>query len=201
METYNISPETEPIFNVDLDIRTITVPDILKNIGVSGDNNAETIYFKVSDTFDGIPLNDMTVYIQFQNANKEYYSSKTTDISHDIPGFLTVGWKIDHRLTRYAGKVKFQLQFTAQDYVLNTTPAELNILEGLNISTEAPDPSETVIEQFNRRLGDIENALRNIQDQVSIFPDFQDKINQVDEEINALKNATSFLKNNVIYIS
>lgn len=201
MDTYMISPETEPMFEVDLDTRIITIPEELKDIGVSGDNNAETVYFKVSDTFDGIPLNDKEVSIQFQNANKEYYSSITKDINHDTPGFLIVGWKIDHRLTRYAGKVKFQLQFTAQDYELNTTPAELNILEGLNISTEAPDPSETVIEQFNRRLGDIENILRNLQDQVSIIPDFQDKINQVDEEINALKNATSFLKNNVIYIS
>lgn len=51
-----VIPSQEPVFNVDLNTRTIEVPGHFRNLATKGDHNAETIWFALDRYFDGKDL-------------------------------------------------------------------------------------------------------------------------------------------------
>ena len=63
-----VDPEKEPVFQVDLNTRKITVPNAFRNLAVRGDHNAEVIWFAFDPIFDGELLEDKGVGLQFVNA-------------------------------------------------------------------------------------------------------------------------------------
>ena len=196
---YMIDPATEPQILVDLETREVTVPKALYNIGVTDDNNAETVYFKVSDTFDGNPLDDKQIKVWFTNAKKEPYSTTITDIKHEN-GSLIIGWTIDERLTRYHGTIQFQIQFYANGYKLNTLPAELNILKGLDLYSSAPELENNVYEQIIIRLSDLEQRLLALENKIIEIDDLSYQLKLHEGSMTQIKNEVTYLKNNVVYI-
>ena len=52
----DVIPAQEPVFNVDLNTRTIEVPGHFRNLATKGDHNAETIWFALDRYFDGKDL-------------------------------------------------------------------------------------------------------------------------------------------------
>ncbi len=65
-------PKDEPIYNIDLNTRTIEAPEFLS---VEFDHNSEVIYFSVDRFYDNIDLSTMFCVIQYQNANPEKVKS------------------------------------------------------------------------------------------------------------------------------
>lgn len=82
--------QTEPYLVINSNTREIMVPDSMQNIGVIGDHNAETVWFKIDKFFDRADLggtltddfsNDggtvtTNVIIQIINASQEPYVYK-----------------------------------------------------------------------------------------------------------------------------
>ena len=148
-------PPDEPIYNIDLNARTVEAPQFLS---VEYDHAAETIYFSVDRFFDNQDLSEKYCVIQYQNANpiKEQggyiYAVPYFDIvSKAAENKMLFGWKIEGPATAYSGTVEFSIKFyevgevsfdtvsgeiqkaNAYLYVLNTQPAKSKVLHGMDV--------------------------------------------------------------------
>lgn len=191
-----VKPDTEPVIEIDADLRKITVPDELKNIGVAGDHLAETIYFQCPRFFDDIDLTTHKCIIRFINSGNEYGEADAVDIE---PGtdYIKFGWSIDNRVTRYSGAVNFTVQFeTVSDgikYQWQTTPATLNVLAGLNIEQAITDKDDSVLRALTKRIEDLEKQMSEL---VNVNTD----ITQLSEKIDKNTEDIQYLENNVVYV-
>lgn len=148
-------PENEPIYNIDLNSRSIEAPAYLS---VEYDHNAETIYFQVDRFFDNVDLSTMFCIIQYQNANPNkieggyIYAVPYFDImTKASENKMLFQWAIQGPATAFAGTVEFAIKFykiskiiiddiyngsitkNVYDYVLNTQPAKSKVLHGMDI--------------------------------------------------------------------
>lgn len=138
-------PESERIYSIDLNSRTIEAPEILS---VQNDHNAETIYFLVDRYFDHIDLSNTTCVIQYVNAKGKsgiYFVPFYDLISYD--GKILFPWEIKNFLSQHIGTVKFAIRFYKVDenyssnnvkfiYNLNTQVATSTIIAGGAISED-----------------------------------------------------------------
>lgn len=152
-ERLNI-PETEPIYEINLNTRTIETPTFLS---VETDHTAETIFFKVDRYFDTIDLAESTCIIQYVNAKGQTYIYvvpiyDTQTLAAE--GKLLIPWTIQGPATIAAGTIKYAIRFyniekkqvTIQNgdsavptseytyefnYIINTIPATSRILSGM----------------------------------------------------------------------
>lgn len=199
IDTHMVSPDTEEMIEINWDTREIIVPDNLQNIGVNGDNNAETVFIKSVDSFDGVSLENKTVSVWFKNAKGETYYTTVSSVKHEENN-LIFEWNIDERLTRYAGKVQFQIQITSPKYILNSLYSELNVLSGMNLNESFPVPDESVILQLTRRLSDVELSLFELTNTVTELTSLNEKMIVINGDIAQMKAEISYLKENVVYI-
>ena len=192
------NPETEPEITVDMDTRIVTVPHELQNIGVVSDNNAETVYIRMpSTTFDGRPLTDKTVYIEYINAGREYNTYQITEVEVE-DGTIKLGWTIDNNVTRYAGTVSFQISFELDtDYKWSTVPATINILAGLDINSTIPSSETAIVSALFDRMNKLEAIIDNY---TSSIDKISDNLIDIQEQINTLQQDIDYLKNQVVYI-
>ena len=148
-------PPDEPIYNIDLNTRTVEAP---KFLSVEYDHAAETIYFSVDRFFDNQDLAEKYCVIQYQNANpiKEkggyIYAVPYFDlISKADENKMLFGWKIEGPATAFSGTVEFSIKFyevgevsfdtisgephkvNAYLYVLNTQPVKSQVLHGMDV--------------------------------------------------------------------
>lgn len=196
---YTLDPDTEPMIEVDLATRKITVPESLYDIAVTGDNNAETIRIKVADRFDGVSLVEKNAFIWFRNARKEDYRQDIETVRH-IDGSLILDWKIDERLTRYKGEVQFKVGFESTLYSLSSLPGKLNIAETLNAGTVFETQEESITEQFLRRLSDLELLSVRLEENISGLQTAAAQIERNKEELVQLRNETKFLKEHAVLV-
>ena len=189
-------PELEPIIQIESDLRTIVVPDELKNIAVAGDHFSETIYFSCPRYFDGQDLSEHNCIIRFVNAGNEYGECKTIDLEVD-EDVIKFGWKIDNHTTRYSGYIYFTVQFeTVTDsieYQWQTTPAELFVLSGLNIEAGISDKDDLIFRSLTNRISVLE-------DKISQFEIALQDIKSLKEQSSLLQTDVDYLKTNVAYI-
>lgn len=134
-------PKNEPFYEVDLNTRIISVPDILS---IRTDHRSETVYFKVGRFHDEVDLSTMVCIIQYINANKEgrvypvpYYDIDTFSDTDE----MIFPWIIDQEVTKAAGTVKFSIRFYELDpsgkfllYNISTLPAQTRIEKDLEMT-------------------------------------------------------------------
>jgi hypothetical protein len=190
-----LEPDTEPIIQIESDLRHITIPKELYNIAVTGDHLSETIYFQIPRYFDGEDLSGHDCLIRYINAGKEYGESDVCDV--DVANeYIKFGWKIDNCATRYSGVLKFTVQFeTIQngvEYQWQTTPAELFILAGLDIEKTLSEKDDVLFRTLTTQIQDIQKILSSIQIET-------DKISSLESQIEKLTNDVEYLKENVVY--
>lgn len=196
---YTLDPDTEPMIEVDLATRKITVPESLYDIAVTGDNNAETLRIKVADRFDGVSLVEKNAFIWFRNARKEDYRQDIETVQH-IDGSLILDWRIDERLTRYKGEVQFKVGFESTLYSLSSLPGKLNIAETLNAGTVFETQEESITEQFLRRLSDLELLSVRLEENIAGLQTAAAQIERNKEELVQLRNETKFLKEHAVLV-
>lgn len=196
---YTLDPDTEPMIEVDLATRKITVPESLYDIAVTGDNNAETIRIKVADRFDGVSLVEKNAFIWFRNARKEDYRQDIEIVQH-IDGSLILDWRIDERLTRYKGEVQFKVGFESTLYSLSSLPGKLNIAETLNAGTVFETQEESITEQFLRRLSDLELLSVRLEENIAGLQTAAAQIERNKEELVQLRYETKFLKEHAVLV-
>ena len=149
-----LMPLDEPLFEIDANKRTITIPaNFSKNgVGVRGDHMAETLYFKIDRYFDHQDLfnvDEIIINWQFRGANesrnKELETHTSLAFAPDdeyIPGCVVFGWVIDNEMTPSKGTLSFSVSFLKKEnnryqYALNTTIATVNVNDSLYLE----DPS------------------------------------------------------------
>lgn len=133
-------PGDETIYEVDLNTRTIAVPQFLS---VAKDHQAETIYFQFDRYYDRIDLTTKCCIIQYVNALGNsyiypvpYYDTETLGAL----GKVIIPWCIQGAATEEAGIVKFAITFFSVNlehqinYCLNTLVAQGEVLNGQNTS-------------------------------------------------------------------
>lgn len=107
-------PLDEENFKIDLNTRTITVPDAFKKngIGVRGDNVAEIVFFEVDRYYDATDLNEQDIIIEWVNADGQKGYSRPYGKDVDlIPGKIVFGWPVSSKVTPKDGNVKFAVRF------------------------------------------------------------------------------------------
>lgn len=116
------------LFRIDLNAREIIAPPgYLDFIGVVGEHKAETITFQVDRYYEDVDLSDMTIVIEYVNADGEGRVSPV--LARDFTTFdekILFDWIIDQDFFKTAGEVKFDVRFymigDAQDNnILNRT--------------------------------------------------------------------------------
>lgn len=165
-------PSEDDIFEVDLNTRTISIPQFLS---VRYDHNAEVIYFKCARYYDNMDLSRTVCVIEFLNADKKagiyrvpFYDISKYDIDKEDPAVVTpvmyVPWSVGGLATATAGKVTFNLHFyqLAEDkktflYSMRTKPADGTVLHGMDLTDEELKDfnlEPTVVEQIYEALAE-----------------------------------------------
>lgn len=190
-----VEPENEPVIEINADLRHLTIPEELKDIAVTGDHLCETIYFSCPRYFDGEDLSNHSCIIRYINAGNEYGECDVVDITTENDR-IKFGWSIDNKATRYSGIIKFTVQFeTISDsieYQWQTTPAELNILPGLNIESTITDQDDVLFRSLTRRISALEEKVAEFDITIQAI---ENLINQIDQ----LQKDVDYLKENVVY--
>lgn len=146
----DLFPDEDQIFEVDLNTRTINIPQFLS---VQYDHNAEVVYFKIPRYFEGVDLATTTCVIQFINASGDagIYCVPFYDLTHfdiDKKGrqtpMLLFPWSLGGLATIVPGAIKFSIRFYVInantkkfEFNLNTQVATGNILYGMNLPVDA----------------------------------------------------------------
>lgn len=133
-------PNSENIYNVDLNSRTIEAPEYLS---VIDDHVSETIYFLVDRFYENIDMSQTSCIIQYINAKNEgrVYVVPFYDIeTYNVLNKMLIPWCIEGEATKAAGEVTFSIRFfdidTTGNYLtfnLSTLPSTSKILSSLNI--------------------------------------------------------------------
>lgn len=174
-------PEDEPLYEIDLNTRTIKAPSFLS---VQYDHKSETIYFICDRYFDITDLgaDDITVLIQYKNADPEeqkngyIYVPTYKDIKtfynkdNEKKSKIAFPWVIEGPATAFAGDVTFSVKFyktvRAADtgavkylFSLNTQPVKSKVLHGMDIfgnNNENYQYDVSTVEDIYQRLTDLE---------------------------------------------
>lgn len=209
-------PPDEPIYEIDLNTRSISAPKILS---VEYDHNAETIYFSVDRFYDNVDLSTMFCVVEYQNANPEvakggyFYPVPYFDITTKAKeNKMLFQWAIEGPATAYSGMVTFSIKFykistitvdaidgTSQtkyvyDYVLKTVPSKSEVLHGLNIAATTenyyfqPSEVEAIYQRIEevRRTNDLYWIVLDDNDPVESLNDYPDKTINKNDIINEL---------------
>lgn len=150
-------PTDEKIYEIDLDTRTISVPEFLS---VEKDHYAETIFFKFDRYYERTDLTTKACIIQYVNAEGKsfVYPVPFYDIeTYALEDKVLIPWCIQGAATAAAGTVKFSICFYSIDvtkkltYSLNTLVASGKILKGQN-ATDIEDLTQDSIVLDNSLL-------------------------------------------------
>ena len=137
---------TEPFFEIDLNSRIISVPEVFKEngIGVIGDQRAETLWFVCASSFDGVSLTGPSaqIIIQYENAlGKQYLYEATSNASLIENNKIKFAWLLDSFVTASSGNIIFNIRFIYKDNnnidrILNTQSQTLTINPSLEFDNE-----------------------------------------------------------------
>lgn len=179
-----LNPNTEPRLVINADKRTITVPEELKNIAVTHDHNAETVWFESPTSFDGYDWDGLTFKVNCEDADGNFVSyelNKSEIDSSSLENGLLVPWLIDNTCTWKAGTIRFAfvVELNEEDssdetiinnmYRWSTMPAQFTILQGMDGDTSDPvlaisaATAEALISKINELLTKVEDERRNYE--------------------------------------
>lgn len=118
----HLLPENDQIFDIDLDARTISIPQFLS---VQYDHNAEIIYFRCPRYFENMDLASTVCIIEYLNADGEaglywvpYYNVDVyEDNDESLTPLMLIPWAIQGLVTASSGTVTFTVRFYQLDAI------------------------------------------------------------------------------------
>ena len=172
-----LMPLDEPIFEIDANKRTITVPQAFnKNgIGVRGDHKAEVLYFKIDKYFDYKDLFNVDAIIinwQFRPANASRNAEFPVETSVALApddtyeeGHIVFGWVITNEMTPSKGTLSFSVSFLMRtggtyNYLLSTQIASVSVNDTLML--EDPTILDSLKAPTFERLSDSRYTPENL---------------------------------------
>lgn len=142
----HLLPENDQIFDIDLDARTISIPQFLS---VQYDHNAEIIYFRCPRYFENMDLASTVCIIEYLNADGEaglywvpYYNVDVyEDDDESLTPLMLIPWAIQGLVTASSGTVTFTVRFYQLDAIrknfifnMSMQPAQGEVLHGIDLS-------------------------------------------------------------------
>lgn len=141
-------PLDEKPFKVDMNSRTITIPEEFQRygVGVRGDANAEIIIFEVDRLYDLMDLDIMSrngqCWVQWVNTATRDQGNSPTILGDAVDEKLYLAWVITSEMTKGAGNIEFALRFfttdvkdgkTYIDYSISTQRASVAVKSTLDL--------------------------------------------------------------------
>lgn len=144
-------PLDEETLDIDLDTRTINVPDSFsKCAGVQSDHLSEMVIFTTDRYYDYMDLANTQIFVQWtipenKTLGIEEVNGATRIEMIDLetePGKIRFAWPLNNKITQVSGNIKFAVRFFTLDpsnlnvvtYSLNTTEADMMIKAALQAS-------------------------------------------------------------------
>ena len=152
-EIIPLSVESPDKCVIDPESREIVIPETYQILGVESDEKVERIEFECPKIVgDNIDLSKLQIRINYQNANgdKDQYIVEDVETNGDNIEF---SWLLSRKVTMYRGTGNFimcAVKVSDSDITneWNTTVAEAEVLEGLEIETVIDEESSDVINQL-----------------------------------------------------
>lgn len=156
-----LQAEEGELLIIDNDLRTITIPPEIANIGVESDDNVKRLHFQMPRQYGEFDLSEFDIRINYLAANNtgDIYVVTDKAVSGDN---ITFSWLVGRSAFTAQGTVRFIvcLKKTNQEGVVeqeyNTTVATLQALEGIEPSGQIVEDNPEVIESILKRLDALE---------------------------------------------
>lgn len=152
---------------IDPETRVITIPPEYQLLGVESDEKAERLYFKCPKIVgDNIDLTKLALRVNFRNAGAVVDQYLVDDVEVDGDD-ITFSWLLSRRVTQYEGTVNFivcAVKVSGEEITneWNTTLAEAEVLEGLEVEVVLPEDETDIVNQLlalaETRLNDVRDA-------------------------------------------
>ena len=158
-----LATEEDKVLVINNDLRTITIPQTVKMLGVESDEDVLRLHFRMPKTYGETDLSEFVIRINYINAkgNGDIYTVSDTSIVDDT---ITFSWLISRNATAYKGSVRFIVCLKLYDETgllikeYNTTVSSLPVLEGLEVSDIIIEQNLDIIEKILLRLDKLETV-------------------------------------------
>ena len=157
-----MSVESDEKCIINPETREIEIPETYQIFGVESDEKTERIEFQCPKIVgDNIDLTQLQLRVNFQNANAEKDQYIVEDVEEDGEN-ITFSWLLSRKVTLYRGMVQFVVcAVKASEYAItnewNTTLAEAEVLEGLEV--EEPEPTEEQSDLISQLINIMQNNM------------------------------------------
>lgn len=156
-----LQAEEGELLIIDNDLRTITIPPEIVNIGVESDDNVKRLHFQMPRQYGEFDLSEFDIRINYLAANNtgDIYVVTDKAVSGDN---ITFSWLVGRSAFTAQGTVRFIVclkktnQEGAVEQEYNTTVATLQALEGIEPSGQIVEDNPEVIESILKRLDVLE---------------------------------------------
>ena len=148
-------------FDIDNDLRIITIPDKGDVIGVIGDNNTNRINFRMPRYYNGFDMSVFLIMVSYLTPDGHVNYYEVTDIINDDE-YLYFSWLVSYDVTQYSGEIYFSVKMVVIDgeqikQIFNTTIGKGYILD--TIQTEYVKPDQHWIGDYIASDADIASYL------------------------------------------
>lgn len=146
---------------INSDLRTVVIPDGIKNLGVEHDDDVLQLHFSMPKMYGAIDLSAFNIRINYMNANNEGDVYPVVD-NHADGDNIAFSWLVSRNVTAYKGNVRFIVCLRELDEAgdvsreFNTTPASLPVLEGLETTSMVVQQNPDILEHILLRLDALE---------------------------------------------
>lgn len=189
--------EDDGYCTIDPETRVITIPPEYQLLGVESDEKAERIYFKCPKIVgDNIDLTKLALRVNFRNAGAVVDQYLVDDVEVDGDD-ITFSWLLSRRVTQYEGTVNFivcAVKVSGEEITneWNTTLAEAEVLEGLEVEVVLPEDETDIVNQL---LALAETRLNDVRDATSSANTAASNANQKAQEAeNAAEDARGVIE-------
>lgn len=154
----------EENMTVNLDSRVISIPASILNLGVESDDDVKRLHFSMPRHYGEFDLSKFKFTINFENANYTGDIYPVDDLATSDDNTITFSWLVDRVAFEKAGDVEFNICMKMYDEEgvvikeLNTTPAILRVLKGLETSEAVVENNPSLIDRVLFRLYAVEAA-------------------------------------------
>lgn len=156
-----LQAEEGELLIIDNDLRTITIPPEIANIGVESDDNVKRLHFQMPRQYGEFDLSEFDIRINYLAANNtgDIYVVTDKNVSGDN---ITFSWLVGRSAFAAQGTVRFIVclkktnQEGAVEQEYNTTVATLQALEGIEPAGQIVEDNPEVIESILKRLDALE---------------------------------------------
>lgn len=155
-------PEDGVCFPINWNQREIQIPSGSAPVLVTGDHNANIVYFEMDRFFNIVDLSEMSCVVEYINPEGQVRISPILQYDTSTPEVLRIGWVVNHEMVSgNMGTVQFAIRFyrinagTREfEYNMSTMPAQFTVLKGIAQGTttdyDYEYPTNDILDIFDR---------------------------------------------------